>query len=196
MSKYKALPYKALPEETLIQEPEFNQYRSVSFSAPALTVMTDLRSTRPLSISPTSSIDYANDKMIACGVRLLFVSNNESQICGIITATDILGEKPINYLHDHGGDRNSILVQDIMTSTSSLDALDYDAVKRCRVGDIVETLQEHGRQHILVYTSSTAKSNTICGLFSSTQLERQTGESINIFPRANTFAELELAIAH
>lgn len=196
MSNYKALHYRTLPEETMLQAPEFEQMNSVSFDAPASTVMTDLSTTRPFSISPNASISQANDKMIACGVRLLFVVNGADSIYGIITANDILGEKPINYLHEHGGDRASILVHDVMTSTVNLEALDLKQVKQCRVGDIVETLQQHGRQHILVYTATPSSQNMICGIFSSTQIERQTGENIEITPRANTFAELEMVIAH
>jgi len=196
MSKFKALSYTTLPKETSIQAPEFDQQNSVNLNAPSLTVMTDLRTTRPFCVSPTTSIRRANDKMIACGVRLLFVVNGADYIYGIITSNDILGEKPINYIHEHGGNREDILVQDVMCSTVHLEALDFDRVKRCRVGDIVETFQQHGRQHILVYAKDNKNNNVICGLFSSTQIERQTGHAIEITPRANTFAELEMAIAH
>ena len=159
----------------------------------ALKVMTDLKNIKPFTIDALASIELANSKMIACGVRLLFVLNTNQELAGLITASDLMGEKPIRHLQQHGGARNDILVQDIMTARNALKTLKLADVKKAQVGDIVETMKSFGRQHILIAEESTNKS--ICGIFSTTQICRQLGIEIEILPTANTFSEVKSALA-
>jgi hypothetical protein len=44
---------------------------------PALSMMSDFYHIRPFSIPATATIEQINSKMIACGVRLLFVSDDK-----------------------------------------------------------------------------------------------------------------------
>ena len=54
----------------------------------------------PYTRTPTASIDSnaliseANQSMLYRGVRMLFVTDDTRQVRGVITATDILGERP------------------------------------------------------------------------------------------------------
>jgi CBS domain-containing protein len=130
--------------------------------------------------------------MIASGVRLLFVMNADDALVGLITASDLFGETPITHMQKHGGLREDILVQDIMTPRVKLKTLQLTDVLKARVGDIIETMKDFGRQHILVVDKPDGKSNErICGLFSTTQISRQLGIEINLSPRASTFAEFK-----
>jgi predicted transcriptional regulator len=70
----------------------------VSTHSLATEVMTDLEPVSAYTITPSASIIDAENKMIFCGVRLLFVTNTDNNLVGIITATDILGARPLNYL--------------------------------------------------------------------------------------------------
>ena len=164
----------------------------VSRASPATEVMTDLRHAMAYTISPTASITDADNKMILCGVRLLFVTDSDNQLTGLITSTDILGERSLNYLREHGGDRNDIIVQQIMTGREQMEAISYPEVVRASVGDIVATLHDAGRQHVLVVDHDSVR-----GLFSATEVARRIGENVEIESRARTFAELEAAlVAH
>ncbi len=159
-------------------------------------VMTDFNITSPFAIEPTASIDATNDKMIAAGVRMLFVTGGDGTLFGLVTASDVLGEKPVQYLHDHGGKREDIMAQDIMTPHSELQALKLLDVEKSTVGDIVETISKLQRQHVLVVESNETKSGeSIRGLFSTTQIMRQTGIEITVSSRADSFADIERAIA-
>ena len=51
-------------------------------------------------------------------MRLLFVLDGDRFVVGVITATDLLGEKPMRFVQERGGTRSDILVADIMTPAS------------------------------------------------------------------------------
>ncbi len=193
---YHALVHRTLPSETRIHQPYTSLAGPLTYGDPALRVMTDLKQVMPFTISPFSSLEDANNKMIIAGVRLLFVTGSNGTLIGLITATDLLGEKPVLYLHEHGGSRETIQVQDIMTPANELEALDFHEVERATVGDIVKTLEQCGRQHLIVYQACAGKDCIVRGIFSSTQLSRQLGTPLALAPRANTFAQLNRAIGH
>ncbi|MDH5327484.1 MAG: CBS domain-containing protein [Gammaproteobacteria bacterium] len=193
---YKILTGHSITQKPMVNRRTVNRPTNVSLDDPALLVMTDFNLITPYSIEPTASIDATNEKMIACGVRLLFVTDSNHSLLGLITATDILGEKPLQYLKEHSGRRDEIMAQDIMTPHNMLDVVHMSDVEYSCVGDIIETAKAMGRQHLLVVEfSGDIARQTIRGLFSTTQISRQLGASIDIAERANTFAELGKAIA-
>lgn len=192
---FKLLPHFTLSRNAVLNRRSTSRRTSVELTDAATVVMTDLNEITPFAIEPTATIDATNDKMIACGVRLLFVTNIDGTLQGLVTATDVLGEKPLQYLKEHGGKREDILCQDIMTARDNLDVLYLKDVQSATVGDIVETLKFFKRQHILVTTPLDDPENeTICGIFSTTQISRQLGYHIESTERATTFAELEQAL--
>ena len=192
-SIYHALSFNKINKNTGLFETTHMKSSSVTTEEPAIIVMTDFKRIVPFNIEVTATIEDANDKMILCGVRLLFVTDAANTVIGLITANDILGEKPVNYIREHGGQRAEIMVLDIMTRNEDLDAVRVEDVARMHVGDIVETLRACDRHHILV-TEDMEDGTCIRGLFSRTQVSRQLGETIKFNNRANTFAELEQAL--
>lgn len=191
-AQYKPVTISALPRNTRL----INSKQTVSLEDDANKVMTDLTKIKPFTVDASSSIEFANTKMITCGVRLLFVVNTFNELNGLITASDILGEKPILHIQKHGGPREEILVQDVMTPFGKLMTLNMSDVNKSRVGNIVETMKDFARQHILVVDKhDDGKNEFVCGLFSTTQIGRQLGMEINLEPKANTFAEVENVLA-
>lgn len=190
--QFKSLPYFDIAKGAKISRNTYDRPTDVSLCDPALIVMTNFNEITPFSIEPTASIDDANDKMIACGVRLLFVATHNGTLLGLVTARDILGEKPLRYLREHGGRREEILAQDVMTPHEQLLVLHMNDVKLASVGDIIETMKTFGRQHILVAERDGSDAGeTICGIFSTSQISRQVGFTIELVERANNFAEVE-----
>jgi len=59
--------------------------------------MTDLRHIPAATIDLDAPLDAANRFMIRRGVRLLLVTDDERQVLGLITANDVLGEKPVQF---------------------------------------------------------------------------------------------------
>lgn len=172
----------------------------VRLDSAALEVMTDLRRVGAATIDPRASIDDVNKSMIAQGVRALFVVEDARRLAGIVTFTDIQGEKPLQIARARGVRRDELTVRELMTSADRLEVLDLREVQQARVGEIVATLKAAGRQHALVAEvtaeSSTSGEHTVRGMFSLTQIARQLGIPPQpVHDIARTFAEIEAAIA-
>jgi len=132
--------------------------------------------------------------MVRRNVRLLFAVNVDNEIVGLITATDVLGEKPLQHLREHGGRRADIQVRDIMTPHERLEAIALDDVRGAKVGQVLATLRRSGRQHALVAERDPDGNVLVRGIFSTSQLARQLGESVQTSPVVHTFAEIEAAL--
>ena len=171
----------------------------VQANSPATHVMTDLNRVVAVTTAAGASIDEAHQAMITRSVRALFVVDEAGVILGIITADDILGEKPIQIAQDRGVRHAEVHVSEVMTPADLLEAMELQDVLQVRVGDIVETLKRSGRQHALVIESgsadATSATRTVRGIFSLTQIARQLGLPPQIGRSiASTFAEIEAAI--
>jgi len=173
------------------------QSKSVTLESSALDVMTDLRHNDAAVIEPHVSMELANSYMIQRGVRSLLVLNQDHSLRGIITATDILGEKPLRFIQDRRVKHNEIIVSDIMTPLERLEVIPIEEVLNAKVGHVVASLRDTGRQHILVMENNADNKPSVCGIFSLTQIERQLGVTISSTKVAENFAEIEeMLIAH
>ena len=165
--------------------------------SPATDVMTDLRQVAAVTTRSDATIDAARQAMIVHGVRALFVVDEERTMLGILTATDLLGERPVQIAHQRGLRHDEVPVRLVMTPDERLEAMDLEEVVRARVGDIVASLRLSGRQHALVTESAADAGGTriVRGIFSLTQIARQLGlPPQNEHDVARTFAEIEAAI--
>ena len=163
----------------------------VTLDDPAFSVMTDLREVSAATTRHDETIDAAHAQMIRRAVRLLFVLDTDGSVAGVITATDLLGEKPVRFMQDRGVSHAEILVEDIMPPASMLEALPIQDVAQMRVGHIVATLKAVGRKHLMVAEDGGRR---IRGLFSSSQLARQLGVELQMFEVARSFADIEAAL--
>jgi CBS-domain-containing membrane protein len=167
----------------------------VSLSDPALSVMTDLSKVSVVVARSNASMDSANAKMIRYGVRMLLVLDGNDQVAGLLTASDVLGEKPMRFLQNMGGTHADIMVRDIMTTQRELEVVKLEDVKGAEVGQIVATLKKSGRQHALVAEEGADGKQTVCGIFSITQIARQLGAEVQGFLLAHTLSEIEAVVS-
>ncbi|MDD2913926.1 MAG: CBS domain-containing protein [Gallionella sp.] len=177
-----ARPMQTLPER-------------VKLNDPAIDVMTDLNKVSVIGVRAKTSMEKANAKMIRYGVRMLLVLDDNEQLAGLLTANDVMGEKPMRFLQHMGGTHADIMVRDIMHTQRELEVLKIEEVRHAKVGQIVATLKKSNRQHALVVAEGADGRQTVCGLFSITQIARQLGAQIHSFELARTFAEIEAVIA-
>jgi CBS domain containing-hemolysin-like protein len=191
---FQILQHQLLSPGATINQSRQTDSQAVTLDDNAIAVLTDFKHTRPFSITSSATINETNNTMIVGGVRLLFVADSDGVLQGLITYTDLFGEKSVQYIKEHGGTREEILAQDIMTPLLQLEALQYDDITSARVGDIVETIKTAGRQHMLVTTLLEDDTQVITGIFSSTHIEKRLGIKIELSARANTFADLERAL--
>lgn len=168
---------------------------SVRLDSPALQVMTDLTRIPAASISADARVAEANQSMIYRGVRMLFVVDEAKQLQGILTASDVLGERPLQAAQNHGLARDELRVAHIMTPVARLDSIELAMVTRAEVGHVVATLKSCGRQHAIVVDRDAHGRQVVCGVFSATQIARQLGMPLPTGETARTFAEIEAALA-
>ena len=172
-------------------------YNLVGAESPAIEAMTDFLRVNVVHIESSASIVEANARMISRGVRLLIVSDADDRVEGLITAHDILGEKPMQVAQARGCKRSELLVADLMTPVASVDTLYLNEVMNARVIDILDALKQLGRQHIMVEDVDPATGlPRVRGLFSATHIGRLLGVPVLGFELASTFAEIEAALAN
>lgn len=189
-SNYQELEIKPLQVACTLCEPNFYPTGIVNLEDPAVKVMTDLSTITAVTISPSCSLDEANDRMKRMKVKMLFVTDAKNRIIGLITFSDIQGERPIQFQQSNGISRSEICVLDVMTGIEQVDVLEWSVIEKAKVGDIVKTMRQLNRQHALVLDNPSNSTYRIRGIFSTTQLSKLLGVYIETNEIAQTFAEL------
>lgn len=184
------------PEGTCIPQAQPPAGQPVTLQSPALEVLTDLTTVRAATIGPATPLTQARQTMIYQGVRLLFVVSTMPCIEGLITSTDLDGERPMQQINRRGVKYEELNVADVMTPLASIDAVDYDELAHADVAKLVATLKHLGRRHMLVVQRATPSTPArVRGLVSQTQIERQLGRSIELLEIAGSFAEIKQSLA-
>lgn len=192
MSDFDTLPAQRLTGTVYVSRPA--PPKSVTLASPALDVMTDLRHTHAAVIEPHATMDAANAYMQQRGVRSLFVLNHDRALGGVITVDDALGEKPLRVSEQRRIKHHDILVADIMTPLDQLEAIPLEDARHAKVGHVIRTLRDTGRQHTLVIEKLVLGKVQVCGIFSLSQIEKQLGAPIGSTGVANSFAEIEATL--
>jgi CBS-domain-containing membrane protein len=193
--------YPALASRTVLRSPvrlcaPTPDYPRTSFESPAIAVMTDLTRVAAAVAAPATTVAEANRHMIRRGVRMLLVLDEQQQLVGIVTATDILGEAPVALAGERGVRHADILVSDVMTPADRLEAFDLHTVQHALIGHVVASLQKKRRHHALVTQQAVDGSLEVRGIFSLSQIARQLGMPLELTQAADSFAEIEAALAH
>lgn len=189
MRQYSVLTHAPLAAGARVAHPAAPE--RVSLDDPAFAVMTDLTTVAAATTHADEFADRAHAQMIQRGVRLLFVLDRESRVTGVITATDLLGEKPMRLVQSRGIPRGEVRVGDLMTPAGQVEAMSLQDVSQMRVGHVVATLKAVGRQHLLVAEDGGRR---VRGLFSASQVARQLGVQLQTWEVATTFADIEAAL--
>lgn len=161
-----------------------------TLDSPAMLVMTDLTQVAAAVATPEMSVHEANRYMISRGVRMLLVLDQRELLAGIVTATDILGERPVALTGERGVQHSDILVADVMTPASRLEAFDLRTVEGARVGNVIASLQRARRHHALVTQPGAARGVEVRGIFSLSQIARQLGTPLPLSGAIDSFAEM------
>lgn len=187
-----ALPTRRLEAGAAIAQAQPWATAPVTLDSPALQVVTDLTQVKAAMIGPEATLRQAEQAMIVQGVRMLFVVSVAPAIEGLITTTDLRGERALAIVQQRGLHWDEIQVADVMTDLAHLDAMDHAAVRAATVGNLIATLKRHGRNHLLVVDGAPPR---VCGVVSRAQIERQLGRVIDIVEVANDFADLGKMLA-
>jgi CBS domain containing-hemolysin-like protein len=190
-----ALPTFRLEPGVSIAQAQPWRLTPVTLESPALDVVTDLTLVKAATTHPSTPLRQVEQMMIYQGVRMLFVVTEMPAIEGLITTTDLRGDKPMRVVHERGLRYDDLCVADVMTELAMLDAIDHDRMRLASVGNVIATLKRFGRNHLLVVDGTTDQAaRRIRGVISRSQIERQLGATIDITPIASSFSEIERAL--
>jgi len=168
------------PGASMIQASPWHT-QPVTLGSPALAVMTDLTKVKAATIRPELTLPQAEQTMIYQGVRMLFVVSAMPMLEGLITTTDLGGERPMSLVHQRNVRYDELRVADVMTPLRMLEAIEFDAIAGATVSNVVATLKRVGRNHLLVV-------QRVRGVVSRTQVERQLG--MQIAPVPSSYSEM------
>lgn len=191
------LALSALKPQTGYSKPYFFSPNPVKVSSSALEVMTDLRFVQAATIHAEVDVMSAAQKMIARGVRLLLVVDAIDDVIGLITARDLMEDRPFEVMGSSGVELGEIKVGQVMTTAADIEVIPLDDVLHAHVGDIVETLKHSGRQHAMVVEEEPFTGKVVIrGIFSASQIARQLGVALQKHDLSHTFAEIDRAMTN
>ena len=172
---------------------------SVPLTQPGTVLMTDLDRVAPFTVAASTPIDNALMLMKDAGVRAAFVVNAGGGLLGLVTAYDILGEKPIRHLEGMGCSlrscrRDEVSVLDVMEPVDSWMVIDLEDLSAYSVRDVVETFRRTGRTHIPVVERTERGTDRLRGLLSAAEVKRATGLSTGGLRIASNFSEIEQVV--
>ena len=177
---YPSRSYIQLRPGTSYKRPEKFNYQMIDLEAPAVRVMTDFTEVVPLTVEPEIQIDLALARMKHGGVRLLLVTGPNDEIVGLVSAADIMGDKPVRIVQEQRIGHEDITVAHVMRPRPEIQVLDWRSVLGAQVGHIIETLRELSLKHILVVElNNDGSQQTVRGLFSSSQISRQLHRDVS-----------------
>jgi CBS domain-containing protein len=139
----------------------------------ALTVMTDFRERASVTVSDTVAIDEALEHMRHTGVRCAFAIDDWSRVVvGLITAYDIIGEKPTQYMYSRSIPRREVLVRDIMQKPSRWRVVDIEQIERATVAAVSDMFAQKRLTHVPVMETSENAEQRLRGLLSAAKVKR------------------------
>lgn len=192
---YAALPLRPLAPGARIRTATPHGGERPTLESRALRVMTDFAVVPAATVEPGMLVREANEYMIRRGVRSLIVVDATGRIVGIVTATDVLGERPIQAALERNVSSAEVVVRELMTPVDRMEALPLESLLDARIGHVIATLQRAGRQHALVVERG-VEGDVVRGIFSLSQIAAELGVTIESAGVASTFAEIERALAH
>jgi CBS domain-containing protein len=146
----------------------------VALSDPARSVMTDFNEHGIVSVRRDDTIDAALEHMRHAGVRSAFVLDEpRTRVLGLITAYDIMGEKPLRTAQEARMRRNEVLVRHLMESTLDWSVLRFEDLEHYTVADVQGAFRRSHRTHLPVVEVANGGLR-LRGVFSSAKLLRLT----------------------
>lgn len=145
----------------------------VRASDPASSVMIDFRSRSSVTIAETASLDEALEHMKHVGVRCAFiVDDKRSAVVGMLTAYDILGEKPQQQMHFSGMTRDDLRVKDIMQILKDWQVTTIEDIESSSVGDVLQVFVKTDVTHLPVVEGTEHNEQRLRGLLSFAKVKR------------------------
>lgn len=140
---------------------------------PALSVMTDFRDRASVVISESATVDAALEHMKHTGVRCAFaIEDDRRLVVGLITAYDIMSEKPVQHARAMAIQRRDVLVRDIMQDIVDWRVADIRDIERRTVAEVLQVFEDASRSHVPVVEITDQGEPRLRGLLSAAKVRR------------------------
>jgi CBS domain containing-hemolysin-like protein len=163
----------------------------LTLQSPASAFFTDFRNVTPLVIDASTPAVQAKEMMKKTHVRMKLVVNHSHDVVGLIDADDLIDRLIVQKV-SQGTPRSDVLVEQLMTPRKDLLALDIQRLQGASISDVIEALQDSGKQHCLVIDS---QSHRIRGVFSASDISRKLHLPINIQDKSSFYRVFASSIA-
>ena len=149
--------------------------KGITLDSPAIEIYTDFKKTRPLVIEGDVKIDDAIELMKNAHVQLKLVVKDTTNLLGIVSYADLIGEKPLQLESRERISRDEILISDIMNPIKNLKALSLADLQESTIREVIEELKDEHVKHQLIIDNG-----SICGLISATDIAKKVNLPIQI----------------
>lgn len=192
MSEFHALHWESAPHTHFLPLPRENlEHKRLDWHQSAQHVVDELHDKALVLLTPQMPVVDAEAIFNASEQRYGVVIDDTRQVVGVLMARELHGR--------HSGVIANLLqlpwheltVGYLMRPISQIPVLNAQQVATAKIGDIAATMQAAGSDFIVITTDS-----RISGIVVSLKIMAVTGESIRLYPRATTFAEVFNAIKH
>lgn len=140
---------------------------------PALSVMTDFRERSSVTVPEMITIDAALEHMKHTGVRCAFaIDEAQRQVVGLITAYDIMGEKPMRHMRLTSTVRAQVLVKDLMLRLPEWQVVHIKPVEHHTVAAVAHLFDETLLTHIVVVETDDHGLQRLRGILSAAKVRR------------------------
>jgi CBS domain-containing protein len=140
---------------------------------PALSVMTDFRERSSVTVLEMITIDAALEHMKHTGVRCAFaIDEAQRQVVGLITAYDIMGEKPMRHMRLTSTVRSQVLVKDLMLRLTDWHVAHVKQIERHTVAAVARLFDETLLTHIVVVETDDRGVQRLRGILSAAKVRR------------------------
>ncbi len=139
----------------------------------AATVMTDFSERHSVTVAAGAPLDAALDHMKHTGVRCALVLDDAGhRVIGLITAYDIMGDRPMQIMQATEVPRSELTVRNLMRPLRECPMLTMADVARATAGDVMRLFEESGLTHVPVVESVAGGQLRLRGMFSAARLRR------------------------
>lgn len=192
MSEFHALRWEPTPAEKFLPLPEKSAMPAhLDWHQSALHVIDKVNSSQLAVIPMSLSVSDAENLLSRTDKRYAAVVDSENTIVGVLMARDLHGRQSGVVANLLQLPWHELTVGYLMTPLRKLPSITSAQAKVARIGDIAATMQEAGCDFIAV-----TEDDSLYGMFVSLKILAVTGESVRLYPRATSFAEVFSAIRH
>lgn len=192
MSEFHSLRWTNPTHDSFIKIPEkLSQIPKLDWHQNANLVVEHFQRGQVLQVPKSILLPELEQLLQLCGKRFAVVIDHQESVVGLLQARDFHSRHTGALCQLLQLTWNELSAGHIMHAAQRIPVLTEQQVTQARIGDIAATMQATGRDFIWV-----TQDDKVIGVISSLTIMAITGESVRLYPKADSFAEIFHALKH